>query len=809
MRSQRESNVEGSAAGRTGRPGWLSAPSVAQAAAQWAAAGGPLTPQQAAALQGSAGNAALVQRLARDREEQGPKAHQHGDGCGHAPVVQRKSTVLDVLNTPGVPFGGPLKTEMEGRFQRKFSHLRLHTDARAQDSAAEIGAEAYTSGSHMVFTPAALRNKHTVAHEIAHTIDQENGSVPGTPQGDGTRMSAPGDVGERSAEATADEVMSRPVGPSPSGPGQADHASAQGPAGGRNGSAAATGAVQRTVKIVLADGNATDMRTRAQKDGAPTDADGLLAFLLQQVAGEGTLSSDETAALRRHQDTVKDQLHKWVSGVPGTRGPKSHPDFGSKQQDRTYAGYSDLARALVGWVEAKDNRHREKELAQEVKNNSDVELHLESLLLRVRKWVDEQQKNAPADESGRWNDVQQQLDTGLTPGQGHDGLHEFGHYQKYYDRVIQTKVDIPEPVRQRLRTAINGGMGKVLNQPTRFTFRDKIIVLHDLMEFFGPRKPWNAETAGNGTVPDEDGMNLTTTEIDADGKRTGTTEDRGQMAFRVPGNRVRHIPSTRAEYADSTKLARRHHLPVWAGSSFTAMRMLGLTKAVGGTISELSAVAWGTFAFWRLDYDHTSDLAYHPLQEVMDIAQNYGVPYNMLDPEKDLDRHRKGSAKRDLVAGMGALDRELTAAEQDVADLIAQLETSADQGTPEAAAAIGQVLEEIRRYHRDIQAMHARVRGFLGEVRALDEASGPDARSTLLTQLREYPSMTHELGRLHDGILALRAQVLLHLVEPETAVPDPAPEAGPSRHDDDRVIGADMEPVMVKRRPKKGRKKHP
>lgn len=69
--------------------------------------------------------------------------------------------------------------------------------------------------------------------------------------------------------------------------------------------------------------------------------------------------------------------------------------------------------------------------------------------------------------------------------------------------------------------------------------------------------------------------------------------------------------------------------------------------------------------------------------------------------------------------------------------------------------------------------------------------------------------MTHELGRLHDGILALRAQVMLHLVEPETAVPDAAPEAGPSRHDDGLMIGADMEPVMVKRRPKKGRKKHP
>ncbi|WP_433328651.1 eCIS core domain-containing protein [Spirillospora sp. CA-294931] len=174
-------------------------------------AGTPMTPGQARALQGTAGNAAVVQRLARDREDQAP--HQHSEGCGHLPAVQR-SKVPEVLKTPGEQFDGPLRTEMEGRFNRSLSHLRLHTDALAQESAAQIGAEAYTSRNHMVFTPAALRNKRTVAHEIAHTIDQENGTVPGTDQGDGTRMSSPGDAGERSADAKANEVMSKPMPPS-------------------------------------------------------------------------------------------------------------------------------------------------------------------------------------------------------------------------------------------------------------------------------------------------------------------------------------------------------------------------------------------------------------------------------------------------------------------------------------------------------------------------------------------------------------------------------------------------------------------
>ncbi|MFD8866500.1 DUF4157 domain-containing protein [Streptomyces sp. NPDC059590] len=167
----------------------------------------PVTPGQMGTLQSLAGNAAVVQRLAQDQEQD---RHEHDGACGHTPSVQR-STVLDVLAMPGQPFDGPLRTEMEARFDRPLSHLRVHTDVVAQRSAEEINAEAYTSGHHMVFKPQNLRNKRVVAHEIAHTFDQEEGEVPGTDQGDGTRMSSPGDAGEKAADAKADEVMSKPV----------------------------------------------------------------------------------------------------------------------------------------------------------------------------------------------------------------------------------------------------------------------------------------------------------------------------------------------------------------------------------------------------------------------------------------------------------------------------------------------------------------------------------------------------------------------------------------------------------------------
>ncbi|MBP0458072.1 eCIS core domain-containing protein [Streptomyces montanisoli] len=186
------------------------APAIATGAVQrLLASGGRMSPHQVGALQGMAGNAAVVQRLARDGEQE---QHEHSGDCGHAPAVQRSTTVPQVLGMPGQSFADhPFRPEMETRFGRPLSHLRHHTDAAAQRSAHEIDAEAYTSGHHMVFTPAAMQNKETVAHEIVHALDQEEGEVPGTDQGNGLKMSSPKDSGETSAVARARDLMSKPL----------------------------------------------------------------------------------------------------------------------------------------------------------------------------------------------------------------------------------------------------------------------------------------------------------------------------------------------------------------------------------------------------------------------------------------------------------------------------------------------------------------------------------------------------------------------------------------------------------------------
>lgn len=202
-------------------------------------------PASMLALQRSVGNAAVVQMLANER-------HSHGSSCGH-PVdtgvpgsapgavasvnVQRRvrapedrdeaeeqrqaHNVREVLNSPGRPLDAPTLGEMQARHGGvDFSTVRVHDDAKAQRSAAEIGARAYTSGENIVRGKDGF-DKKTLAHELKHVLQQREGPVAGTPTGGGLTMSDKHDHHEREAEASSNEVMAGPV-PVQSAPGNED-----------------------------------------------------------------------------------------------------------------------------------------------------------------------------------------------------------------------------------------------------------------------------------------------------------------------------------------------------------------------------------------------------------------------------------------------------------------------------------------------------------------------------------------------------------------------------------------------------------
>ncbi|MEU5844840.1 eCIS core domain-containing protein [Saccharopolyspora shandongensis] len=145
-------------------------------------------------MQRSAGNAAVSRMVAVQR-------HSCDEGCGHG-----KSAVPDVLRSPGRPLDSGLRDEMESRMGADFGDVRLHDDSTAQRSAAEVGAVAYTSGHHVVSGTSGI-DKHTLAHELTHVLQQRQGPVAGTDRGDGMRISDPSDRFERAAEANARRVM--------------------------------------------------------------------------------------------------------------------------------------------------------------------------------------------------------------------------------------------------------------------------------------------------------------------------------------------------------------------------------------------------------------------------------------------------------------------------------------------------------------------------------------------------------------------------------------------------------------------------
>nr|WP_257585954.1 MULTISPECIES: DUF4157 domain-containing protein [unclassified Streptomyces] len=178
----------------------------------------PLTAAALRAAQRGAGNAAVTAMVAR-------RAHPSAAPAGPAPA---DTGVQDVLRSAGKPLTAPVRQEMEARFGTDFSDVRLHTGLAAAGSARAIGARAYTAGSHVVLG-AGGDDKHTLAHELTHVVQQRTGPVSGSDTGHGFAVSDPGDRFERAAEANAHKVMSGPVPDVQRSPGQPPDAA--GPAG--------------------------------------------------------------------------------------------------------------------------------------------------------------------------------------------------------------------------------------------------------------------------------------------------------------------------------------------------------------------------------------------------------------------------------------------------------------------------------------------------------------------------------------------------------------------------------------------------
>ena len=120
------------------------------------------------------------------------------EGEGDVPPI-----VHEVLRSPGQPLDPALRAVFEPSFSHDFSHVRVHTDERAAESARAVSASAYTVGRHVVFG-AGQHRPHTdagqrlMAHELTHVVQQAN--YGGHPLASSLQIGTTSDPNEREAE---------------------------------------------------------------------------------------------------------------------------------------------------------------------------------------------------------------------------------------------------------------------------------------------------------------------------------------------------------------------------------------------------------------------------------------------------------------------------------------------------------------------------------------------------------------------------------------------------------------------------------
>lgn len=113
---------------------------------------------------------------------------------------------------PGAPLPDGVREKMEGSFGASFSDVRVHVGGQAPS----VGAQAYTSGSHLHFAPGRYDPSSTsgqalLGHELAHVVQQRSGGVT-APQAKGAPINANASLESQADSAGARAAAGKPAG---------------------------------------------------------------------------------------------------------------------------------------------------------------------------------------------------------------------------------------------------------------------------------------------------------------------------------------------------------------------------------------------------------------------------------------------------------------------------------------------------------------------------------------------------------------------------------------------------------------------
>jgi hypothetical protein len=113
------------------------------------------------------------------------KGREGSTGTASAPhIIQGQLGV-------GRSLEGNVRSRMESAFGMDFSHVRAHTDARAEGLSNSLNARAFTVGEHIAFSdgeyqPGSLIGDALIAHELAHVVQQRGATQSPSVQQSGT-----------------------------------------------------------------------------------------------------------------------------------------------------------------------------------------------------------------------------------------------------------------------------------------------------------------------------------------------------------------------------------------------------------------------------------------------------------------------------------------------------------------------------------------------------------------------------------------------------------------------------------------------
>src|SRR5579875_1506966 len=100
----------------------------------------------------------------------------------------------------GQPLDPETRSAMESRFGQDFSQVRVHTDTASGNAAQALHAQAFTMGNDVFFDSGKYRpdpNDPLLAHELAHVVQQREGSSASTTVSEDPKLEAQAERAER------------------------------------------------------------------------------------------------------------------------------------------------------------------------------------------------------------------------------------------------------------------------------------------------------------------------------------------------------------------------------------------------------------------------------------------------------------------------------------------------------------------------------------------------------------------------------------------------------------------------------------